>query len=120
HPTVVVAGLATMAAGLLVAAMAVSLHSLSLAVTGLAVAGAGEGLAIPSGIELIMTSVPPEQAGSAAGVHETIVEAGGALGIAVLGSTLAGGAGYAIPLVVGTAALVVAGLVIQRTGGATP
>ena len=112
HRTVVLAGLGAIAAGLLLASLAVAWHNLPLVVAGLAVAGAGEGLAIPSGIELIMTSVPPEQAGSAAGVHETIVEAGGALGIAALGSVLAGGAGFAAPLVVATGAVVLAGVVV--------
>ena len=36
-----------------------------------------------------MGSVPPERAGIAAGVNETIIEAGGALGVAVFGSVLA-------------------------------
>lgn len=62
--------------------------------------GLGIGLGCPPGVELIMGSVPPEQAGQAAGVNETIVEAGGALGIAVLGSVLAiaaGGSGSIAP-----------------------
>lgn len=57
------------------------------------VAGFGVGLACPPGVELIMGSVPPEQAGQAAGVNETIIEAGGAFGIAVMGSVLAAAAG---------------------------
>ncbi len=57
-----------------------------------------------------MKSVPPAQAGSAAGVNETLVEAGGAVGVAVLGSTLAAGAGFTVPLLVaGGGALVAAG-----------
>ena len=50
--------------------------------------GFGQGLVIPTGIELIMTSASADQAGSAAGVNETIVEAGGALGVAAMGSVL--------------------------------
>ncbi|MCU1499461.1 MAG: drug resistance transporter, EmrB/QacA subfamily [Acidimicrobiales bacterium] len=57
------------------------------------VAGLGVGLACPPGVELIMGSVPPEQAGQAAGVNETIIETGGAFGIAVMGSVLAVAAG---------------------------
>lgn len=62
--------------------------------------GLGLGLSCPAAVELIMGSVPPEQGGQSAGVNETIVEAGGALGVAVLGSVLgaaAGGAGRIAP-----------------------
>lgn len=109
----------------------------------IAVAGLGVGLAVPAAVELIMGSVPPEQAGQAAGVNETIVEAGGAFGIAVMGSVLATAAGGAAaiapeqlggvagaaararftealgpPLTVAAVLLVVAGLVVlQRTWG---
>jgi MFS family permease len=112
HAAVILVGMAIMAVALLVTASAVSAHQLGLTVIALALVGAGEGAALPSGVELIMTSVPPAQAGSAAGVHETIVEAGGAVGVAVLGSTLAAGAGFSAPLLVGAAAVVVAGLLV--------
>jgi predicted MFS family arabinose efflux permease len=108
---VIVAGMAIMAAAVLLASMAVETHQLVLAVVALALIGAGQGSALPSGIELIMTSVPPSHAGSAAGVHETIVEAGGAIGVAVLGSALADGAGFSAPLLLGAAAVIMAGAV---------
>lgn len=57
--------------------------------------GLGLGTGCPPAVELIMGSVPPDQAGQAAGINETIVEAGGALGVAVLGSVLAAAAGGA-------------------------
>lgn len=38
------------------------------------------------GNELLMSAIPPERAGSAAAVNETVGELGGALGMAVLGS----------------------------------
>jgi DHA2 family multidrug resistance protein-like MFS transporter len=116
HHRVIVVGMGVMAAALVVAALAVSAHQLGVMVVALAVVGAGEGAALPSGVELIMTSVPPEQAGSAAGVHETIVEAAGAVGVAVLGSTLADGGGFSAPLVVAVAALVVAASVVRMVG----
>ena len=112
YSTVIVVGMGVMVGALLLAGLAVSTHHLPLTVVALTVVGFGEGAALPSGVELIMTSVPPEQAGSAAGVHETIVEAGGAVGVAVLGSTLAGGAGFSAPLLVGAGALVVAACVV--------
>jgi MFS family permease len=117
HARVIVAGMGTMAAALVVASLAVRAGDLVLGVLALAVYGIGQGAARPSGVERSMTSVPAEQAGSAAGVHETIVEAGGALGIAVIGSTLAAGAGYGAPILVGAAALLVSGSVVWRVLG---
>lgn len=64
-------------------------------VVGVSLLGIGMGFGCPPGVELIMGSVPPEQAGQAAGVNETIVEAGGALGVAVMGSVLTAAAGGA-------------------------
>ncbi|MBX3285125.1 MAG: MFS transporter [Actinobacteria bacterium] len=74
--------------------------SLPPVLVAIAVAGFGVGLATPPGVELIMGSVAPHQAGQAAGINETIVEAGGALGIAVTGTVLAlavGGVGRISP-----------------------
>jgi predicted MFS family arabinose efflux permease len=65
-------------------------------------------------VELIMMSVPPEQAGLAAGVNETVVEAGGAVGVAVLGSLIAAGAGFSTPLVVAAAAVLLTAAAVFR------
>ena len=67
--------------------------------------GLGIGTTAPSGAELIMSSASADNAGAAAGVNETIVEAAGALGVAVLGTVLAAqgltsGTHYAWPMVV--------------------
>jgi MFS family permease len=116
---VISGGLATMAGALLVAAWGVARNQLVVVVGALVMLGGGEGAApaaSPSGVELIMTSVPPALAGVAAGVNETLVEAGGAVGIAVLGSTLAAGAGFSTPLLVAAAvALLTAGLVTRQS-----
>ena len=58
-----------------------------------------------------MSSARPERSGSASGVNETLVEAAGALGIAVLGSVLVetGSFGWPLP--------VAAGVAIRRGGG---
>jgi len=53
------------------------------------VVGAGLGLAFTVANDLIINSVPPERAGSAAGISETAYELGMALGIALLGSVIA-------------------------------
>ncbi|APE16762.1 MFS transporter [Mycobacterium sp. WY10] len=51
--------------------------------------GAGLGLAFTVANDLVITSVPPERAGAAAGISETAYELGTALGIALLGSVIA-------------------------------
>jgi predicted MFS family arabinose efflux permease len=61
-----------------------------------------------------MTSASPDQAGSAAGVNETIVEAGGALGVAVMGSVLVGMSSFSRPLVVAAVGLAVGAFVSLR------
>ncbi|HEX2577578.1 MAG TPA: MFS transporter, partial [Aquihabitans sp.] len=84
-------GLLLIAASLLVGVL---FHdSVAPIVLAISLTGLGVGLACPSGVELIMGSVPPDQGGQAAGINETIIESGGALGIAVMGTVLAVAAG---------------------------
>lgn len=90
----------TIMGGLLVLAGSVSVGAVAhtevvAVILAISVAGFGAGLALPCAVELIMGSVPPEQAGQAAGINESVVEAGGAFGIAVMGSVLAAAAGGA-------------------------
>ncbi|WP_020496739.1 MFS transporter [Sciscionella marina] len=54
------------------------------------VLGAGAGLAFTVTADIILSSVPTEQAGAASAVSETAYELGGAFGIALLGSALSG------------------------------
>ncbi|MFH8256705.1 MFS transporter [Streptomyces roseolus] len=56
----------------------------------LLVVGIGAGLAFTVTADVILSSVPKEQAGSASAVSETAYELGAALGIAVLGSIVTG------------------------------
>lgn len=109
HPRAAVVALAALVAGLVLTMLAVAASSALAVATAFAVVGLGAG-GTSAAVELIMSSVPPERAGSAAGINETIVEGGGALGIAALGSVLALGYGptAALPLAIGvaTAALV--------------
>jgi DHA2 family multidrug resistance protein-like MFS transporter len=84
----------TVALGLIGAAMA-SLTLITPSTTylqlgvALFVIGAGLGMAFAVANDVIITCVPPERAGSAAGISETAYELGMALGIAVLGSVIA-------------------------------
>jgi DHA2 family multidrug resistance protein-like MFS transporter len=98
HGIVAGVGLAVTAAGALVAALSVTAESLPGVVLAGTLIGIGIGVAAVSSVELIMSSARPERAGSASGVNETLVEASGALGIAVLGSVLVETGSYAWPL----------------------
>jgi MFS family permease len=112
HGRVAACGLGAIALGSMIAAGAVAIESLAgVAVAGLFL-GIGIGTASASGAELIMSSAPPERAGSASGVNETLVEAAGALGIAVLGSVLVetGSFGWPLPVAAGVAAFVAVGV----------
>jgi MFS transporter, DHA2 family, multidrug resistance protein len=54
------------------------------------VVGVGLGLAFTVASDVILASAPPERAGAAAAISETAYELGTALGIAILGSIIAG------------------------------
>ncbi|MFI6982827.1 MFS transporter [Embleya sp. NPDC050154] len=79
-------GLAVAAVGYLLLALVDSTGGLPLLVTGFVVLYAGFSPVMVLGVDLIVGSVPAEEAGSAAAVAETGTEFGLALGIAVLGS----------------------------------
>jgi MFS family permease len=90
----VVAGLATVLAGVLgtvLAAFHASGSQLEWAMAGpLLAAGLGSGLVISPNITLTLTDVPLERAASAAGVVQTIQRIGGALGVAAAGTVMFG------------------------------
>ncbi|MFJ8466042.1 MFS transporter [Streptomyces swartbergensis] len=87
---VVSAGLA--AIGLALAALTVIDQSTGYPLLGAAllVVGVGAGFSFTVTADVILSSVPKEQAGSASAVSETAYELGAALGIAVLGSIVTG------------------------------
>ncbi|MFM9367748.1 MFS transporter [Streptomyces sp. Da 82-17] len=64
--------------------------SVVLMCSALFVGGAGAGLAFTVTADVILSSVPKEQAGAASAVSETAYELGSALGIALLGSVVTG------------------------------
>jgi predicted MFS family arabinose efflux permease len=53
--------------------------------------GVGAGVAMPAAVGALMSTIPPEKAGVGSALNDTIQQAGSALGIAILGSLLAGG-----------------------------
>ncbi|MCF4137513.1 MFS transporter [Streptomyces sp. Tue 6430] len=87
---VVSGGLA--AIGLALAALTVIDESTGYPLLGasLLVVGVGAGLSFTVTADVILSSVPQEEAGSASAVSETAYELGAALGIAVLGSIVTG------------------------------
>lgn len=102
------------------------------ALPGLLLLGAGAGLAIAPATAAVIGSLPHERAGVGSATNGTSLQTGGALGVAVIGSTLAARyqgtmsgllAGYAVPPAAGHAitgslggALTVAGQVGGPTG----
>ncbi|NBE50905.1 MFS transporter [Streptomyces boluensis] len=64
--------------------------SVLLMCSALFVGGAGAGLAFTVTADVILSTVPKEQAGAASAVSETAYELGSALGIALLGSVVTG------------------------------
>lgn len=86
-PLAVAAGMGLLAAGLAVVAHFPT-DGYAVLLTGLTLMGAGCAVANPAIIEAVMSAIPPDQAGSGAGIDGTMSELGGALGIAVLGAVM--------------------------------
>jgi MFS family permease len=114
HAGTAALGLLLLATGVVGASIAIGAGSLPAGIALFALVGTGVGLAAPTGAELIMSAAPPARAGSAAGVNETIVEASGALGVAVLGSVLSGSHSFAWPLPVAAVVALAAAVAVRR------
>ncbi|MBX6358106.1 MAG: MFS transporter [Micromonosporaceae bacterium] len=56
----------------------------------LTVIGFGTGLSLTAAVDAMLSALPPERAGVGTGLSQTLRQVGGALGVAVLGSVLAG------------------------------
>ncbi|MER5637548.1 MFS transporter [Kitasatospora sp. NPDC002227] len=91
-------------------------------VPGLAVTGAGVGLATPAMAAAAMAAVPPERAGMAGGALNTARQLGNALGIAVLGAVFQAGLSHSLPSGIPARLLTggQAGALISRTPEAAP
>lgn len=79
-------GMILAVAGLLVITQAPAAGGLALVVLGFALTSLGAGPLVTLGTDLVVGSVPPSKAGSAAALNEAGAEFGYALGIAVMGS----------------------------------
>ncbi|MEV6666019.1 MFS transporter [Streptomyces nigra] len=87
---VVSAGLAAIGVALAVLTVVDRTTGYPLLGTALLVVGVGAGFSFTVTSDVILSSVPKEQAGAASAVSETAYELGAALGIAVLGSIVTG------------------------------
>jgi MFS transporter, DHA2 family, multidrug resistance protein len=98
-------GLALAAVGFAVVGQAGGTYGLAVVVTGLTVVFVGLMPVSSLGVDLVVSTAPPERAGAASAISETTQEFGLALGIAVLGSiatavyrgTLAGAVPETVP-----------------------
>ncbi|MFD0629363.1 MFS transporter [Streptomyces sanglieri] len=85
QPNAIAGGLAVSALGSLLLVLADGGHALPLVMTGITVLALGTGPLFALGTGLVIGSVPPERAGSAASMSETGNYFGGSLGFALLG-----------------------------------
>jgi DHA2 family multidrug resistance protein-like MFS transporter len=83
-PVLIVSGLATMGLGLILFTQADT--GLPTVVAAAIVMSLGCGLVVTLSMNTVMTAAPPERAGAAAGISETITTLGSSFGIALLGS----------------------------------
>ncbi|MGA6154258.1 MFS transporter [Stenotrophomonas sp. NPDC087984] len=85
----IVAGFTVTAAGFVTLASLSEEGSYATVSVGLALAGAGSGIAGPSATSTVLGAVPPERAGMGSALNDTHQQLGIALGVAGLGSLLA-------------------------------
>ncbi|MFC5008219.1 MFS transporter [Dactylosporangium cerinum] len=85
----VTAGMLIMAAGIGILGTVDATDGFWLVAVALGTVGIGSGLAVPTAINALMSTVPAEHAGVGSAVNDTIQQAGAALGVAILGSVLA-------------------------------
>ncbi|WP_239081667.1 MFS transporter [Streptomyces sp. SID9727] len=86
----VTTGLAVAAAGILTLAANGAYPGMLI---GLALLGIGAGVALSPATDTVLRLVPPERAGNASALNDTMLELGNAMGVAVVGSVLAQRAG---------------------------
>jgi EmrB/QacA subfamily drug resistance transporter len=110
------------ALGMVVIAVGLAWGSLTTIDTGygqvaawLATTGVGTGLALVPAMDAVLGALPPERAGSGSALTMTMRQVGGALGVAILGSVLAGAYAAQAPAAAGDS-LPVAAVVAAKTG----
>ncbi|MFI1332662.1 DHA2 family efflux MFS transporter permease subunit [Streptomyces sp. NPDC020845] len=85
---VVAAGMVLWAIGLAVLASLSADSDYAITATALAIVGAGLGLSLPTTLDAVLGSLPPDRAGAGSALANTCRQIGAAVGIAVLGSVM--------------------------------
>jgi DHA2 family methylenomycin A resistance protein-like MFS transporter len=120
----VVAGLSSMAAGLVALMVTVPLGNPVLVAMCVIPVGAGGALAMPSITSVVLEGVPARQAGTASAVFNTFRQVGGAVAIAVFGALIADPqhvvSGVRLSLGIAAALLILAALSSLRIQSRTP
>jgi EmrB/QacA subfamily drug resistance transporter len=83
-------GLAVLGGGLIFAATTSVTTGYGTVASWLAITGFGTGMALAPAMDAVLGSLPPDREGSGSGLTMTIRQVGGAFGVAILGSVLAG------------------------------
>lgn len=84
----VASGLLVTGAGLLLVSTAGAGSGYSRIAVGLAVTGLGLGLSMPTALDAVLGSLPPEQTGAGTALSRTVQQTGASFGVAILGSIL--------------------------------
>jgi EmrB/QacA subfamily drug resistance transporter len=84
----VAAGLFVICAGLWQISLATATATYADAVAGIVIAGSGAGLVLPAATASVMGSVPDSSTGVGSATNGTVLQLGGALGVAIIGSLL--------------------------------
>jgi EmrB/QacA subfamily drug resistance transporter len=87
----VLAGMAAMAGSFALLATVTTGTGFAVPAVALGLLGVGAGLAMPAAVGALMNTIPADKAGVGSALNDTVQQAGTALGIAILGSLLAGG-----------------------------
>jgi MFS family permease len=115
-------GLTLQGAGLLWLGISAHQHdSYNSAIAALIISGVGTSMAMPAQQSAVMTSVPPQSLGKAAGTFSTLRQLGGALGIAILAAVFAANGSDHSPtqFADGFSAAIIAAAVLAFAGAAT-
>ncbi|WP_327677244.1 MFS transporter [Kitasatospora sp. NBC_00458] len=91
HRPLVLVGMLMMAGAFVLFSTVDAETGFAVPATALGILGLGAGLAMPAAVGALMGEIPAEKAGVGSALNDTIQQAGTALGIAILGSMLAGG-----------------------------
>src|SRR4029079_16068160 len=97
HRLVVAAGLALMTGSLIVGALTSASRGYGFVAAWITVAGIGLGFTLPPSMDVALGALTPERSGVGNGLLQAMRQVGGAIGVAILGTVLAGAYRYDLP-----------------------